>query len=85
MHGTFPAPKYATLEHLSGCHWPVKRGAGGARPWLFCNAVREQGKIYCPEHIEMSKMPKQPKRIAAAGAYEPRFGIDDVPAELPVA
>ena len=84
MHGTFPAPKYATLEHVSGCHWPVKRGAGGARPWLFCNAVREPGRTYCHEHIEMAKL-KRPKRIATAVAYEPRFGIDDVPAELAAA
>lgn len=85
MHGTFPAPKYATLEHLRDCHWPVKRGEGGARPWLFCNAVREQDKIYCSEHIEMSKLPKRPKRIATAVDYEPRFGIDDLPAQLTAA
>jgi hypothetical protein len=43
------------------------------------------GKDYCPEHIEMAKPTKRPKRIATAVAYEPRFGIDDVPVELQVA
>ncbi len=73
MRGTFPAPTYATLEHLCGCHWPVKRGEeGDANPWLFCNAVRAPGKVYCPEHIEMAQPPKRAKRIDTAVAYEPR-------------
>jgi hypothetical protein len=87
MHGTIPAPRLVTLEHCTGCHWPVKRGNSGKQPWLFCNAGRELGKQYCPTHYAKSK--RLPRTASVPQdqilAYELRFGIDDDPAELPAA
>ncbi len=78
MHGTLKPPQLVTLEHLCGCHWPVKRGNGGASPWLFCDQPQVTGRPYCAEHCTEARAERPRKTTnAVCGEYVPRFKLED--------
>lgn len=46
-----PGSSPVTLEHMTGCKWPVSDPFGPrGTPDLFCNCEPAQGSSYCPAH-----------------------------------
>lgn len=46
-------PRLRTLMELGPqhCRWPI----GDEPPFLFCGAVREPGRSYCPGHVRLAR------------------------------
>lgn len=49
-----PGSRPVTMEHMTGCKWPVGHPYG-TETALFCNCEPMEGKPYCREHAERSR------------------------------